>query len=486
MSQKFDWDKFEDAGVDNEFDWDNFEDDDDANKTSKIESQARGLVQGIPFVGTWADEATGLVESALTDKTYRQAADESLANYEKAADDNPVSYYGAMMVPTLAMAPIKGVPVLGTALSGAMGAMEGAGASKERDMAGIGKDALLSGGLSAATAGIGNKLMKAKALVPKKRITSLAKLTDKVAQNATGATPTQTLKFKPGSAGQLVERGIIGFGDTAENIYKKSRAAMDEANRSIDEALKALDARGITASADNVVAAIQGQISALRENASKSSVVRQLESIVDDIMETGKSNISMQLGEQTKRGFNKQANNWMDPEKGEAGKAAYRAYKNEVEGAAIKADPTLAEKFMAGKKDYGMLAPIEEATERAAARQNQWQPGGLYDMLGGITGATAYGGFSDSDDPATGALSAIAGAGIRRFAGPRASSSIAVGMHNLEKIVRTAPQKLGKFANTLTQAAQRGGNSLAATHYVLQQKDPEYQEMLQNQKEDGE
>lgn len=53
-----------------------------------------------------------------------------------------------------------------------------------------------------------------------------------------------------------------------------------------------------------------------------------------------------------------------------------------------------------------------------------------------------------------------------------------------ETIDMLAPQ-LGKFGPILVEAAQRGGNSLATTNFLLQQTDPEYQEALKNLNEEN-
>jgi hypothetical protein len=50
----------------------------------------------------------------------------------------------------------------------------------------------------------------------------------------------------------------------------------------------------------------------------------------------------------------------------------------------------------------------------------------------------------------------------------------------------SAPQYVAKFANTkfykiLNDAASRGNKSLAATHFLLQQTNPEYRQMSQDE-----
>jgi len=50
--------------------------------------------------------------------------------------------------------------------------------------------------------------------------------------------------------------------------------------------------------------------------------------------------------------------------------------------------------------------------------------------------------------------------------------------NQLNKMVKNAPEQFGKYASVLQQAANRGGTSLAATNYVLQQSDPEYRQRM--------
>lgn len=52
------------------------------------------------------------------------------------------------------------------------------------------------------------------------------------------------------------------------------------------------------------------------------------------------------------------------------------------------------------------------------------------------------------------------------------------GAESLSKGLESIIPRMGKFAPVLQSAAQRGGNALAANHFVLQQNNPEYREML--------
>ena len=60
------------------------------------------------------------------------------------------------------------------------------------------------------------------------------------------------------------------------------------------------------------------------------------------------------------------------------------------------------------------------------------------------------------------------------------NQALAHGVDRLADVVAKAPRMLGKYAAPLQNAAQRGGQSLAITNYVLQQSDPEYRKHINN------
>lgn len=53
---------------------------------------------------------------------------------------------------------------------------------------------------------------------------------------------------------------------------------------------------------------------------------------------------------------------------------------------------------------------------------------------------------------------------------------------NIDQILKANPQAFGKYSKTLTDAAARGQSALSATHFVLQQTDPEYRKKLDEMK----
>lgn len=361
---------------------------------------------------------------------------------------------------------------------------------------------------------------------------------EKLAVKATGATGKQAADFAPNAGRELLDRGLVRFGDSAENIAGRTEGAMDSANAAIDSALKSLDAKGVTASADNVVSELQNHIKNLQRDPSQAGVVKNLQGIVDDIIQTGESNVPVSAAETTKRGFNQGAGNWMDPQAGQANKKAYLAYRDEVERAAQAADPSVASQFKEGKDTYGLLSPIQEAAQKRGLQQNQSPLGGLGDWAAGGAGSVAGGGPG-----------AAMGVAAKRFVAPRAASAGAVSADKISQALLKSPQmtalfqknpqafnslvgqmekRIGggaestpmhqqfqktagddgeyvaknfdstsgkdailaktqgsKFQQAMQSAAQRGDKAVAANHFILQQTNPEYRQLMEEDENDN-
>lgn len=382
-----------------------------APTTSPLESTARGAAQGLSF--GLADEITGGAEAALKKLSgspeamadlYRQARDESRTNYKKAEKDNPVAFGAAQFGGAIAPAFVSG----GATLPGlaAQGALQGFGSSEadltKGDLKGTAKDTGVGLAIGAGTSALGNLVGK----IPFRKLLEkagpkLEGIADKLALNATGATGAQAAKFQEGAGKALRERGFVKAGDSTEDVAKRLTQAMDFSEKEIGAAIQKLDDAGVTASVDNVMAAIRDKIKKYKSNSSKAAIVRKLQGIQDDIInvaeETGSlglpgAPIPIGLAETTKRGWKKASGNWLDPEAGQAAKTAYRAYMSEVEKAALEANPQLANTFMNEKEIYGLLSPIEEAAQRRVLTLNQSPIGGLLDTTATVAGEMASGG----------------------------------------------------------------------------------------------
>lgn len=456
---------------------------------SAVESGIRGAAQGLSF--GLADEATGAAEAAkdwlMNDPkgfmdNYKKHRDESRKNYKSAEEANPGTYMAGQFGGGAGTALLSGGTGLG-ALA-AQGALQGLGSSEadltEGNYKGAIGDTVIGGSIGAIGEGVGRLGGKALGAVANKtglnKVPSwiadkLGDTAENLAVKATGATGREAEKFADDAGRQLLDRGAVRFFDSPTNIAGRLEKMVKAGNQDIDDALRTLDAQGVTASAENVIGTLQDKIASLRRDPSQAGLVKKLEGVIDNIVDTGESSVPISLGEQTKRGFRKAAGNWMDPDAGQAGKNAYLAYMDEVEQAATKANPDLAKKFIEGKETYGLLNPIKEAAERRSSQLSQSPIGGLLDVA---TTAT-------TGSPVTGIATAVG----RRILSPRIASSGAIIADNLADVVRNTPQALGKFAKPLADAAARGGNALAANHFVLLQTNPEYRDLVMKAEEDS-
>lgn len=132
-------------------------------EVSTVESLLRGGAQGATL--GFADEISGGVESFFTDKSYEQARNESRKAFDQASTANPVAYGAgnvagavgsALLVPGLSGA----ATVAGRAGQAALaGGLSGIGTSEAGDARGMAKDAAIGAGLGAGFSGVGDKVL---------------------------------------------------------------------------------------------------------------------------------------------------------------------------------------------------------------------------------------------------------------------------------------------------------------------------------------
>lgn len=467
------------------------------SKPSSLESTIRGGAQGASL--GFADELTGAAEAAYNklrgnpeslSNLYEKYRNESRNAYKAAEEANPTAYTVGEIGGGLTSFAIPGLnaakgadlaQVIGKAAL--QGGLMGAGSAKEMSnipeaaLKGAGWGGLFGGAGGAAGAGLGAVIGKASPVV--ENLSS--KLGDKssrtaelLAEKATGATGVQSAKFADDAGRQLLDRGLVRFADTPEKIAERVGAAQSRSGKGIGEALTTLDERGVTGSLDNIVASLQNKIDELSQSYGNGPLIKKLQGEIDDIVGQGRSQVPVSVVEKSKRTF--QGNtNYNSPEIDKQASAHLAdAFMKESERAALAADPALASKFIDDKKTFGLLAPIKEAAEKRANQLNQSPFGGFGDMAAGAGGLAGGG-----------AVAAIPAIAARRFAAPRAASAAAIGFDKLGDILKSAPQVFGKFAPVLQNAAQRGTQALGAAHFILQQSNPEYQEMLMKMEEDG-
>lgn len=248
------------------------------------------------------------------------------------------------------------------------------------------------------------------------------------------------------------------FGSNAEGIAGKLRGGVKSAEDMMGSAMGAATEKGVTADVENVVNSLEKRIEELSGDPSQAAVVRKLERIRDNVIETGRADVPVAEAEATKRGFQSQSN-YSKPITTMANKEAARAYAGEVENAMNQADPEMAAQFKEGKQAYGSQQPVLKAMDKRLSTSATRNGVGLKDVVAGAKGGPL-------------------GFGASLLTKGRLASSGAVTLDKIGDIIEGAPHLLGKFAKPLAVAAERGPQAVAAADFILQQRDPEYRETL--------
>jgi hypothetical protein len=461
---------------------------------SPVKSATTGLIQGSTLgfgdeLGAAGDTAMAalsgrigpLAGGSLDDliDDYKSSRDKLRAEFARSQAANPKINMAGQLLGTLATggASSAGQGFGAAVKTGAqMGAVAGLGNSDSdlvttdpsqyvQALKDTGKGAAFGAAGGAAGYGLGKAVSAV--VNPGQYQNGIRNFAEDQAVNATGATGKQASKFSDDAGRELLDRGIVGFGNNASNIADKAESALNQSRGQITNSISALDNEGANLSRDDLVSKLQAQIDQLKTDPSQNQVVKSLENIRDSVTQ-GPENVSLQAGETTKRGF-QDLSNYNDPSATRANKIAADTYRTSVEDAATEANPELANTFKEGKDTYGLIAPIREAAEKRASTLNQSPIGGLGDL-------TAAGAGFIKAGPVGAVIAPIA----KRLVAPRLSSSLAVGADKVADLVAQTPQVFGKWAPALQEAAQRGTQSLAVTHYLLQQNDPDFRKHVQS------
>lgn len=410
---------------------------------------AAGRVIGLDGLGSKPLTEISLAEGGPTldsgkiKKAYADGRDRERSNLATDSKSNPGISTIAELAGGLASPLNKVTKGMSLAKAGAVyGGAAGLGTSESEDAAGLAKDTALGSALGYG----GGKAFGLAGNAAKSGLSKLGgkleKTAEALAENATGATRVQAEKFQDGAGRELLDRGLVKFGDTPSKIAERVSKANDEAGTQIQSALKSLDESGVKASADKVVEVLESRAKELDKDASQAPIAKKIRSMIEDIVNTGESEVSISSAEKTKRGYGEGIRNWQDKDAGKASKEAYLAYRNEAERAATEAAPETAALFKEGKKTFGLLAPIEEAAEKRARQLNQHPLGGLNDIASlGAGAATA------------GPVGAIATALGRRVVAPRMSSTLAVSADKVSKMLLARPD-MANLAKTNPKAFQ--------------------------------
>lgn len=308
------------------------------------------------------------------------------------------------------------------------------------------------------------------------------------AVRATGAAGATVYNKFPENAGrELLDRGIVGFGDTQGSIAAKATGALAESGKGIGSALEGLESQGATVPKAGIIQNLRDRAAELMRDPAQMKVGQGLSDLADKmegqaavpasqqaidtglidgagkpIMRTAEvpgrpatsavpDDIPITQAETSKKVFQTQSKygNNVSPYDQSVSKEAAGVYRQAVEDSATQMDPSLASQFQADKQSYGVLAPIEEATAKRAAALAQKQGPNMH-ALGGMGVGSLVGG--EEGYRHGGLPGAAAGTALGAFLGARALSSTAVGADKVSQFLAAAP---GMAPGVAGQAAGR-------------------------------
>lgn len=478
---------------------------------SKLESFLRGAGQGATF--GFQDEASARTQplvNYLLDKfnvgkmiagqnvgdtdtsTYEERRDQFRKENREAQEANPGTYLaGEVAGGVTTTAPLMvagGAPSAGKLIAAgtAAGGASGAGYSEEEDVLGIAKDALLGAGTGAAFSAAGsaagkagNKLAEYTGRGFKKGFDKASRMLyrgAKALENAADELAAKNIELKSSTINrigldkvrkigrQLIDDGVATRPMRAKTYLRTVAASKKKTGKELAELYKVADSKGeklmnpkeLTRSVVNFLKTSDE----FADPRQLRTAQRELENILanksDDI---GMSHTEVwNLAKDIEGKINKW-NRTTDPRAHSKAdtldKAASFIRKQLSEGIdALPNSGDLAKEIKGVSQVYSNLSFAEKGLQ-----------GKVQDAFGRrLPMEVNKAGMIDR---------ATSGTPIRSTL-TKAADSTSKGMKSLSEVLRSNPTKMGKYAKVLERQAQRGGNAMASTHYVLMQKDPEY------------
>lgn len=488
----------------------------EALEKSKLESVLRGAAQGASL--GFADEISGALEAvkdiALTDKQladfvdiYRKRRDDSRQRYKEAENNNPAFYtagqiaggIGTAVVPGLNVAKIGSVGGRIAATAG-MGAVDAVGQNEDLGTlpADITKGAAIGGILGAAGEGLG---VVANKITQKLNPENLNVVAEQKAVEALDPSLKQTRELNNKQKYQDVGRealdsGIVSLGSSKGKMLEKTQEKLSDTGETIGKIWEAVDEARVGTPEEiplfqglvdpkQVAENVRARLAKYRD---KPAYRRELAKVERELqaLENVEGTWGFKEAMAQKKAYGDVINNWGSDQPIQ--KKFLQTVYDEIDNEIMKQGENLIGSFgwkpdhgtefkqvMEGaKKQYSDLKEIENILKGAAAREQKNNDFGLTDY---IVGAGTFAG--SGGEPVTAGLAAAGMAATRKIARQYGDQTLSIGADKLAKLLNTAgAAKLGKWGKILQEAAARGNNSLAATHFLLMQQNQDYREKV--------
>lgn len=464
---------------------------------SKLESFLRGGGQGLSL--GFGDELTGALESLVTEKTYEQSRDEAREANRLAREANPKTFIAGdvagSVLPVLASGGesllARGATKLApTTIRGmmALGAAQGAGYSEAEDIPGLirdmGMSSVLAGGVGAGAKAVGAGLKGlrapvlediaqtrgAKALGTPKRMMADPKLAAQAKADAQLMLDNDIIKWNS------------SFSDMAEDVTRLK----ENTGKAIGDYLESVDMRGKFFDVNKAIAdlnsmrPVSGTSGKVLRGGAYDDIHRTIDNAIDTVKAHGSKSLSFEDANAVK-GVLQDLANWNSNKNATLlDKKVAGTFRNTVDTALEDVSNTAKnaeafQGFLGDKKVYGAANRAEDSIWGRVGADNANKSASLTDMVLAAPMLAEQG---------LGPASLSVGA--KKVAERYGNQAIAHGANKLAKIsantlepmIKANPQFFGKFLPALQQAAARGTEELAVTHYLLSQSDPEYQALM--------
>lgn len=481
---------------------------------SQLESGIRGAASGVSL--GLADEITGGGE-ALLDKIkgsdepisdlYGKRVEESRQAYREAEKAHPGTYttgevaggIGAAFIPGLGAA--KGAKLASVAGRAALeGAIQGYGGSEASGLD-LAKDtaigSVIGGTLGAAGGALGNKIESA--LNARKLSKNLARMAEEKSALALGANKSDFNTAKKLLASrklgrQALDQGIVSPLASTDEMLGRALNLKETGGEGLNSLYSKIDESGLSSFSPNQVAdTFESKFAPEYRTPINKAEVGQFENTLQSMKARGDSGIDPATGKSI---YNNIPMSEAQALKNELKSVAYpkgkapidpsakqlmaqdavrtvdEAMMQSAEGASGKLGADMADAFKKSKSQYGTGIEAEKLLMNKQAGEKTTNPLKTVSNMVDV-GAVAAAPFTGGES-----LKGLLGKKLVEAAAGKRHQVIAIGADKLSKLIENNPEKLGKFANVLSSAAKRGPKALAAANLVLQNRDPEYGDMV--------
>lgn len=425
------------------------------------------------------------------------------------ATQNPGTAMGAELVGSLApglLVPGSGSSAL-TRLGAAsgLGGLSGAGQSDAKSMSELSADvaggALMGGLFQGGGELVGKGLSKAAEKAAKsealKRLTGSAggffgTAADDLSARALGAQKSiiknEGVNKIRAAGRQALDNDMLNTKLDTDDMIKLNEALLKEGGESMGKVYQTIDESGIKSGFNplDVALDVEKESGDFYRTAINKDITKQFENTIESILSRGADDIPLQKAQELKSELDKVAN-WKKPfvndptDKEKMARDAVRIVKQRIDESTDQASkalniPSLLEDLKQGRSKFGAASTTEKLLSNKQSMEQGNKIFGLTDTIVGVGGG--LGGLYSGDE--SGGLTTAAAAIAAKKLGSKYGLKLAAqGVDKVSKMLKLAPEKLGKYAPALNNAAQRGNHSLAITHYILSKTQPDYQKSLE-------